>query len=165
STSGQVAFSAAAQTSTGGQWLNVSPTNGTAPGNIVVSVNTTGLTPGTYNGSISVTPTGSNASEAIQVKLVVSNSALLVLSPGSATFTATAGSQSSSFQNVAITSTDGTALSFSVASTTTGANWLLVNTSSGSTPANLSISANPAGLAVGTYTGTVTITAASGSVA
>src|SRR5262249_3443905 len=36
---------------------------------------------------------------------------------------------------------------------------LLVNTSSGTTPANLTVSANPAGLGVGNYTGTVTITA------
>jgi len=52
-----------------------------------------------------------------------------------------------------------------VSSTTIGANWLLVSSTSGTTPTNLSITANPAGLAVGSYTGTVTITATAGTVA
>jgi hypothetical protein len=164
STSGQVGFTVATQTSSGGQWLSASPTNGIAPGNFVVSVNTAGLTQGTYNGSITVTPTTTtSAPQTITVALVVSNTALLVLSPNAASFTVTAGSSSSSFQNVAVTSTDASALSFSVTKSA-GADWLLVNTSSGSTPANLTISANPAGLTVGTYTGTVTVTATAGSV-
>jgi hypothetical protein len=45
-----------------------------------------------------------------------------------------------------------------VVSNAMGSNWLLVSPS-GTTPTNLSITANPAGLGVGTYTGTVTITA------
>jgi hypothetical protein len=164
STSGQVSFTVAAQAQTG-QWLSASPTTGTAPGNFVVSVNTTGLAPGSYNGTITVTPSGAtNTPQTIQVTLVVSNTALLVLSPNAASFTASVGSGISTSQNVAVTSTDGSTLSFSVG-LSSGASWLLVNTSSGSTPANLSISANPSGLAAGTYTGTVTITAASGTVA
>src|SRR5207248_451737 len=108
-----------------------------------------------------LTPTGPNSNpQTIQVTLVVSNTALLVLSPSVATFTSTAGSGASSFQNLAVTSTDGSPIAFSVSSSTaTGSNWLLVSSTSGTTPTNLSITANPAGLAVGTYTGTVTITA------
>ena len=43
------------------------------------------------------------------------------------------------------------------AATTGGGNWLTVTPSSGTTPANLSISANGSALAVGTYTGVVTV--------
>ena len=162
STSGTVGYTVAVQTGNMQPWLNVSATSGTAPGNLVVSVNTSGLAPGPpYTGTISITPTGANSNpQTIQVTLVVSNTALMVLSPSAATFTATAGSGASSFQNLAVTSTDGSPIAFSVVSSTAiGSNWLLVSSTSGTTPTNLSITANPAGLAVGTYTGTVTITA------
>jgi len=148
-------------------WLSVSETSGTAPGSLVVSVSTTSLAVGTYTGTVSLTPTVSNSNpQTIQVTLVVSNTALIVLSPSAATFTATVGAGGSSFQNLAVTSTDGSAIPFSVvASTSVGSNWLLVSSTSGTTPTNLSITANPAGLAVGTYTGTVTIAASAGTVA
>jgi hypothetical protein len=109
-----------------------------------------------------LTPVGAgNTPQTIQVTLVVSNTSLLLVSPNTITFTATSGSVSSSFQNVVVTSTDGTALNFTVNSTTSsGSNWLLVSSTSGITPSNLNITANPTGLAVGTYTGTVTIAAA-----
>jgi hypothetical protein len=167
SASGTVGFAVTTQTANMGSWLTVSPTNGSAPGNLVVSVNTAGLAVGTYTGTISITPSGgaTNTPQTIPVTLVVSNTALFVLSPSAATFTDTIGSSGSSVQNLAVTSTDGTAIPFSVvANTSVGSNWLLVS-NSGTTPTNLSIAANPAGLAVGTYTGSVTITATAGTVA
>src|ERR1700746_3192604 len=73
STSGQVSYTVWVQTSTGQQWLSASPATGVAPGNVVVSVNPTGLTAGTYNGTISVTPSGaSSIPQTIPVTLVVS---------------------------------------------------------------------------------------------
>jgi uncharacterized protein (TIGR03437 family) len=124
------------------------------------------LTPGTYQGSVNVTTNQSTATQTIPVKLVVSNSALLVASPGSLTFSITTGSSASSFQNVAVTSTDGSPISFNVTSaTSTSSNWLLASTVSATTAANLSFSANPNGLAVGTYSGTITITATTPNVA
>ena len=36
-------------------WLSISPTSGTAPSTVTVSVNIAGLTAGTYNGTITVT--------------------------------------------------------------------------------------------------------------
>ncbi len=166
SDAGTVGYTVATQTGNMVPWLNVSATSGNAPGSLVVSVTTTGLAVGTYTGTVSITPSVSNSNpQTIQVTLVVSNTALIVLSPSAATFTATVGAGGSSFIPLAVTSTDGSAIPFSVvASTSIGSNWLLVN-SSGTTPTNLSITANPAGLAVGTYTGTVTIAASAGTVA
>ncbi len=157
SASGPIQYTVATQVTGNQQWLSASPTNGVAPGNFVVSVNTSGLTPGTYNGTITVTPAVASTPQTIAVTLVVSTTPLLLISPNVVNFSVTAGSGIPSFQNVAVTSTDGSALPFAVA--VTSGSWLLVNTSSGSTPANLSISANPAGMGVGTYTGTITITA------
>ena len=167
STSGTVGYSVTTQTANMQPWLNVPQTSGTAPGNLVVSVNTTGLVVGTYTGTISLTPTAgsNNTPQTIAVTLVISNTPLLMLSPSAVTFTTTAGAGGSSFQNLAVTSTDGSPIPFSVVSNTNGSNWLLVSSASGTTPTNLSLTANPSGLAVGTYTGTVTIAATAGTVA
>jgi len=57
-------------------------------------------------------------------------------------------------------SASGGALGFTAAaSTSSGGDWLAVTPASGATPATLSVLVNPAGLAVGIYSGTVTITA------
>jgi uncharacterized protein (TIGR03437 family) len=156
-----VGYTISATTTTGQTWLNISTNSGTTPGNFVVSVNTTGLTPGPYSGTITITPNGSaGPPQTIPVTLVVSNTALLLVSPGALTFTTPAGTMVSSFQNVAVTSTDGTPISFSVSTNTSSlSNWLLVSAGTGTTASNLTVSANPNGLPVGTYTGTVTITA------
>jgi hypothetical protein len=167
SASGTVGYTVAVQTGNMQPWLTVSSTSGTAPGSLVVSVNTTGLAPGTYPGTVSLTPTGANSNpQTIQVTLVISTTPLLVLGVPAMTFSTTVGSGSSSFQSLAVTSTDGSPIPFSVVSSTTvGSNWLLVSSTSGTTPTNISITANPAGLAVGSYSGTVTITATAGTVA
>jgi uncharacterized protein (TIGR03437 family) len=165
SNSGQLNYTLTTQTNSGQPWLNISTNSGATPGNFTIGVNTAGLTPGTYDGSVSVTPSN-NPAQTIPVRLVVSNTALLVVSPGSLVFSIPAGSGGSSFQNLAVTSTDGTPISFNVnASTSTGSSWLLASSSFGTTASNLTFSANPNGLAIGTYSGTITITATTPNVA
>ena len=60
STTGAVSFTAAASTSSGGGWLSVSPSSGTTPASISVSVNPTGVPGGTYQGAITLTPSVSS---------------------------------------------------------------------------------------------------------
>jgi uncharacterized protein (TIGR03437 family) len=160
STGGPLSVAIAATTESG-SWLAVSTSTATTPATITVSVAPAGLSAGTYNGSITLTAEGAgNSPVTISVRLAVSASALLVASPGSLVFDVAVGSGGSGVRNVSLTSTDGTPLSFTVAgSTTTGVGWLLVGPLSGATPSNLSISVNAAGLAAGTYTGSVTVTA------
>lgn len=56
----------------GGSWLSVSPTSGTAPASLSVAVNPAGLNPVTYNGSITVTGTnGAQGTLIISVTLTV----------------------------------------------------------------------------------------------
>src|SRR5439155_25750852 len=45
-------WSTTVTTSSGGNWLSIGPTGGVTPANPVVTVNSTGLNPGTYYGSI-----------------------------------------------------------------------------------------------------------------
>ena len=67
-----IAWRATAQTSSGGNWLTVSPTSGATGYVARVSVNPAGLAPGVYQGSITVSaPDSANASETILVSLLV----------------------------------------------------------------------------------------------
>jgi uncharacterized protein (TIGR03437 family) len=55
-----------------GNWLSVSPTTGTAPGTVSVSVNGSGLQAGTYNGTVTVAGTnGATGSTTVNVTLTV----------------------------------------------------------------------------------------------
>jgi hypothetical protein len=135
-------------------WLTASPTSGSTPGTISVSVNPSGLAAGTYNGSLSITATGaSNSPLTVPVTLTVTAAPSLGLNPTTLNFTAQAGSSAPAAQNVAVTSS-GAALSYSA---TTSAAWLMAAPATGSTPGTLSVSVNPAGLTAGTYSGTVSV--------
>lgn len=65
-------FTAAASMTSGGNWLAVSPTSGTVGTTLTVSVNPTGLAAGTYNGTITITPSGTgNSPQTVPFKLSV----------------------------------------------------------------------------------------------
>ena len=69
-------FSAAASTTSGGNWLSVSPTSGTVGTTLTISVNPAGLSPGTYNGTVTITPSGTgNSPQTVPVKLSVNSPA------------------------------------------------------------------------------------------
>jgi hypothetical protein len=85
---------------------------------------------------------------------------LMSANPASLTFTATVnGAASPSSQNVAVSASNGSSMSFSVAPQANGGAWLNTTTAQGATPASVGISASATGLAAGTYTGSVTVTA------
>ncbi len=68
--------SISASTKDGGAWLLVSPPSGTTPVNLSVSVTQIGLSPGTYNGTITITPSDSTiATLTVPVSLVVTTAA------------------------------------------------------------------------------------------
>ncbi len=69
-------FSAAASTTSGGNWLSVSPASGTVGTTLTISVNPAGLSPGTYNGTVTITPSGTgNSPQTVPVKLSVNSPA------------------------------------------------------------------------------------------
>jgi hypothetical protein len=142
-----------------GGWLSVSPASGNTPGSVSVSVNPSGLTTGTYNGSIAITGTGaSNSPQNVAVSLTVTaaqTNPSLAINPGTVSFSYPAGTNTSGTQNLSVTSS-GTALNISA--TASGGSWLTVTPSTGSTPATLKLVANTNGLAAGTYNGSITIT-------
>ncbi|MCC6624965.1 MAG: M4 family metallopeptidase [Deltaproteobacteria bacterium] len=82
------------------------------------------------------------------------------VSPGSLAFAAQAGGLSPRGRSVAISNVGGGTLSFDVAESIP---WLSVTQSSSTAPATLTVSANSAGLAVGTYSGVITIASSGAS--
>ena len=146
------------QTSVGtGAWLSVSPTEGDAPGTVQVMVNSTGLAAGAYTGVVTISAIGaSNTPQIVPVTLNVIASAVPAASPASLSFSYQQGVAPPAAQTVSLTS--GTAANFTLSvSTASGGTWLFVSPSSGTTPANLTVSVNPLGLAPGTYDGTIAI--------
>ena len=153
--SSAVAFTAAAS---GGGWLSVSPASGTTPASLSVSVNPTGLSPGSYNGTITITaPGASNSPQTVSVSLVVSSigTATINVNPSVLNYTYQSGGNLP--QALAVIVTASSAVAFTAAAS--GGGWLSVSPASGTTPASLSVSVNPTGLSPGSYNGTITITA------
>jgi uncharacterized protein (TIGR03437 family) len=163
-TTGPLNFSVAASTNNTGNWLTATPANGTTPATVQVIVNPTGLAVGTYNGSVTITSAGAGGSPiAIPVTLyVVTPQTLTVTPPGPLGFTYTLGQAVPSGQTLQV-QTGGIATAFSVTTQTAngGNTWLAATPTSGTTPATVTVSVNPSGLAPGTYQGTVAIGASS----
>jgi adhesin/invasin len=64
---GALNFNAVASTTSGGNWLSVSPATGLASSTLTVTVNPTGLAAGVYSGAIVVSTIGTQTSQTIQV--------------------------------------------------------------------------------------------------
>jgi uncharacterized protein (TIGR03437 family) len=165
-----IAFNAAASTTTGGNWLIVSPQSGATAAsgagttNLTVQVNPTGLAAGSYNGLITVTATGaSNTTQTIPVTLLVSNLPILNLSASSVTFNYQYGTSTLPGQQQVQVISSGNPLNYTTTvSPESGGNFLVVTPSSGTTPQSLNLSINPsvlATLAAGMYSATVTVNA------
>jgi hypothetical protein len=84
------------------------------------------------------------------------NQQSISISPLTLSFNAQQNGSNPSFQSLSVTKTGTGALNFTAASDST---WLSVSPASGAIPQTLQVGVNVAGLAVGTYTGKVTVTA------
>lgn len=150
-----ILFSATA-TSTG--WLSVTPSTAYTPGSLSVAANPSGLSAGTYNGTIAIAGYGTvTATQTIAVTLTVTQSAAITVSPASLSFNYQSGDSVPASQSVTVGSSTSQSLSYS---TSVSNSWITA-TASGSTPGTLQIGVSPASLSPGTYNGTVTITSAS----
>jgi len=155
----QVAITVVASTASGANWLSVTSSADFTPATLTVTVSTGSLVSGTYNGTITV-----NGSLIIPVTLVIGANNLTV-SPGTFAFSFTVGGTVPAAQVLQLSS--GLVQNTFTAQATSTGNWLLVNgvTSvvAGALPANVNVTINPAGLAPGTYQGTVAAKSGDGS--
>ncbi len=140
-------------------WLTVSPESGTAPSTLTVSVSTTGLSAGTYNGSVQIAATGaSNTPLSIPVTLTVAAAPpSLVVSPQALSYQYTFGGAVPAAQGISITNGGGGSFSWTAS---TSDYWLSVSAASGRAPASVSVSVDPSNLAAGTYNGSVQVSSA-----
>lgn len=138
-------------------WLSVQPTTGTTPKSISIAANPARLSPGTYSGTIIVdSPSASNGPIPLPVTFTVTPVPTFTVAPEMLTFTAKAGEKPPAVQTIK-TSSSGAAVSYSVSASSTNG-WLSATSTDGTTPGSITVTANHAGLAAGTYMGTVTLT-------
>jgi uncharacterized protein (TIGR03437 family) len=155
-------FTAAVTTSTGGTWLQVSPTSANLTANVdstlTLSVLPNTLTPNTYQSQVTVTFQNSSIpSIVISVALTVGGPAsALVPSPSTLAFSYQAGGTAPASQIVTITNPAAASVPFTVGSISDS--WLSVTPSSGNTPANLAVSVAPQSLQTGSYNASFTLT-------
>ncbi len=157
--SGNYTASVSVQTPAGGTWLSATPLTSTLPATLTVSINATGLAAGSYTGSIAVSVPGAANSLSIPVSLTVSGTELSV-SPATMGFSYQVGTPGlPPSQTLNVTTGSGAPVSFSVTASAASGNttWLTVTPGSGQTPANVTVTANPANLPPGSYTGTITV--------
>jgi uncharacterized protein (TIGR03437 family) len=137
----------------GSSWLSVTPTQAATQVTLSVSVNVTGLDAGTYSGNIRISPNGGTAVN-IPVTLTV-QSLTVTATPATLTFSYRAGDPAPAAQTVSVAG--GTGLTFSASASSSG--WLNVTPTTGTTPADLSVTVDPASLTTaGQQTGTITVT-------
>jgi uncharacterized protein (TIGR03437 family) len=156
------------QAPAGGTWLAMTPMgNLTTDTSISVSVNPVGLGLGSYNGNVTLI-TADGTTTNVPITLTISSNGVggnVTPSPTQVSLTTPSGSKTIQTQTVAVSSAAGAA---GVPFTAVVANsyltpWLSVSPASATTPANLTVSLNPAGLSANTYIGKITITPTGGS--
>lgn len=151
------AYTATATTTSGGNWLTLTPTSGTVSGNgatVTASANPQGLVSGTYQGHIQLQANvdGTLVTQSVLVVFALDQNRLLVDAEGAAL---------SSFPSrQVLTRTLSVANTWGVSGvqwqTQSDMSWLTA-TASGTTGSPLVLTANPTGLTPGEYIGHITI--------
>lgn len=154
--------STTADTKNTGSWLSLSSI-GLTGSPITVSVNPAGLPVGTYPATVSVTAAGAaNGAQTVSVTLNVTNNSALAASPASLTFNFQTG-QLQPLPKTVTVSSGGTPVDLTVAADPS-ATWLLAAVTSGSTtPATVTVAASITGLTPAVYHGNVTVSPTAGT--
>jgi alpha-tubulin suppressor-like RCC1 family protein len=160
-------WSAAASTTDGGDWIEVTPAGGTtAPDNtdaVTLVVSRSGLSEDTYTGTVSITSDGGDATVTVTMS-VPSAAETPALSVDK---TILDFSDTDTILKLNITNTGAGTLSWVISATTDdGAEWISVSEESGTTTTEtdeISMIVSRAGLTEAAYTGTVSISSNGGS--
>ncbi len=170
---------------TNAAWLSISPTTGnvqnTSPAggvsisstgqsstqNVSVSIDTSTLLPGTYSGMITFSGQGTeqvkDSPQNVVVTITINPQCGLQVSSSLITFAGAHGQPSPPSKSISVGVSPGCTSPMQWSATTT-AQWLVLSTSSGTTPASPSIGVNSAGLASGTYSGSIIFTTSTGTI-
>lgn len=158
-----IAYQVRASTADGGAWLRVTPEAGGLPVTLEAAVDPAGLAAGTYTGTITVeTPNAAPRTRSVAVRVEVSagRPPKLSVEKDRLTFAYSGLGSAARTQQIGVRNLGGGSLQFQA--TVENAPWLTVQPASesatASTPAALSVTANPADLAPGTYEGAIILT-------
>jgi uncharacterized protein (TIGR03437 family) len=155
---GPLAFRTLIATNGGGDWITLSPSQGTTPATLNVSVHPGNLSAGDYSGTVTIADTANNT-VVLQVFMLLNTRSTIKAAPSSLTFSMTVGASPPS-QALQITNTGSGTLNWAASpSTVSGGNWLGLSAASGTAPSTVSVSVNATSLSRGAYNGSVTITA------
>jgi len=166
-----LAWTARAETASGGPWLGVSQTSGSAsagsPASVQVKVTTGGLAAGVYSGSIRADSSTTGATVTVPVTLLVSQvTQTILVSQSGLLFTGVQGADSAPSQTFGILNTGQGVMNWTVrAETLSGGSWLRLSPASGRSDANslevpqVDVSVSVAGLRAGQYSGLIRVEA------
>jgi hypothetical protein len=137
-------------------WINVTPASGTAPQDLSVAVDTTGMTAGSHHGFVIFDTNGGGPTLTVDVDVQPADPKppSLAVTPASLSFHGVSGGAAPAAQTRAVANAGDGSLSFA---TSDDAGWLSASPASGTAPASVSVAVDLTGLAAGTYNGTVTI--------
>jgi uncharacterized protein (TIGR03437 family) len=151
-------------TDKGGDWLQASPSSVTIPAAVQIIANPATLASGTYTGSISLEAPGAKPSVIsipVTFRVDAADASKLAVGMDTLSFSFTTRSSSATAQLSVLNTGSGTLLFTASASTSSGPGWLSVSPVSGTATAaagaSVAVTANPATLGAGTYTGRVSI--------
>ena len=144
-------------------WLQTNVTSAQTPYSLSVSVVPGSMTPNTYTGTVTITPTGGTA-QVVNVTLTITGSTVVTATPTTLSLAYTVG-QTPPTGTIQV-SAGGAQAGFTATASSNSSNWLVVNPASGTTPnngtTNLTVSLNSSALnsllpSGSPYTGTITI--------
>ncbi len=168
SSTDQVSYSVTSSTANNASWLFVSPPSGSAGAvgsAISVLANPGILSAGTYTGTITITATGPGGAAVADSPLTIPvifqvNAGTIAANATTLNFTQVAGGSAPASQSITVSGTPNP-INYTVsASAGNGGTWLTATSANTTTPGTVQVSASAGSLPVGSYTGTVTITAA-----
>ncbi|MBZ5625458.1 MAG: hypothetical protein LAQ69_43195 [Acidobacteriia bacterium] len=163
-----VSYSVTSSMENNGNWLLVGPPSGTAGANgstLTVVAVPTNLSAGIYKGTITITATGPDgnpvADSPVTIPVIFQvNAGTISANATSLNFSQLAGGAAPATQSITVSGTPNS-INFAVsASADNGGTWLTVAGVAVTTPGTVQVSASAGSLPVGSYTGKVTITAA-----
>ena len=144
-------------TAQGGNWLRAALDRSRTPAALsITAANVFGLTPGVYNGSVTVASAGGSLT--IPVTLNLSESNLILASTSELRFSG----DNPETQTVRLAGSTGPASFF--ASLSTGASWLQLNPTNGVTPSTLQVSATRSSLSPGSYANFLMVSSSGNSI-
>jgi len=175
STGAAIGFNAVAVSSTGGNWLVISPNSygccTSTPQVVTVSVNpAVTLAAGTYTAEVIVKANAGSPSMVVPITLTINPATATFFDdlPGGVSFFQLTGGTTPAAQVLRIRNAGVGTLNYTAAATTSdGGAWLTVTATAGTAPQNLTISVKPAnlpglGLTAGNFSGQILLKTATG---